>query len=174
VHRRRHGRGRPVRGRELTARPRGAGAKPAGKATTHILRASWKPRIYRDVEIESEASLRALAEAIVASYDFDFDHAFGFYDRFGDAWSAAKEKYELFADMEGGDSEAGSVEHTAVGAAFPAVGKKLMFLFDYGDEWRFTIEFVKPGEKRPSTRYPRLLVASGEAPVQYGPVEDDE
>jgi hypothetical protein len=66
------------------------------------------------------------------------------------------------------------VERTTVGTAFPAVGKKLMFLFDYGDEWRFTIELVKLGEKRPNTRYPRQLVASGKAPAQYEPFEDDE
>jgi hypothetical protein len=48
-------------------------------------------------------------------------------------------KYELFADM--GDSEMGmrtdakSVKRTAIAQAFPVVGHKMLFLFDYGDEW---------------------------------------
>ena len=155
-------------------RPKGARARPTGNSTTHILRASWKPRIYRDVEIESGASLRALAEAIVASYEFDFDHAFGFYDKFGDAWPDAKEKYELFADMEDGDSEAGSVARTAVGTAFPVVGKKLMFLFDYGDEWHFGVKLVRVSDRvEPGVRYPRVAARQGEAPPQYPDIEDD-
>src|SRR6185503_15893162 len=85
VHRRRHGRGRPVRGRAVTMptrRASSAGA-PAGRApadrTTHVLRASLKPKLYRDVEIDGAASLAALAEAIVVAFEFDFDHAYGFY-----------------------------------------------------------------------------------------------
>ena len=56
---------------------------------------------------------------------------------------------------------------TAVSQAFPKVGKKMLFLFDYGDEWRFELELIKFGEKKPKTRYPRLLLASGDAPAQY-------
>ena len=43
----------------------------------------------------------------------------------------------------------------------------MLFVFDYGDEWRFTVELVKLGEKKPGTRYPRLVGASGDAPEQY-------
>jgi hypothetical protein len=35
--------------------------------------------IYRDIEIEASKSLHKFAEAIVAAFGFDFDHAFGFY-----------------------------------------------------------------------------------------------
>ncbi len=35
--------------------------------------------IYREIEIEGSKSLYRLAEAIVAAFGFDFDHAFGFY-----------------------------------------------------------------------------------------------
>ena len=43
--------------------------KPASEpATTHIIQASLKPRLYRDVEITSTASLHKLAEAIIDAY----------------------------------------------------------------------------------------------------------
>ena len=51
--------------------------------------------------------------------------------------------------------------------AFAKVGKKMLFLFDYGDEWRFQVELVKLGDKTPGLRYPRLIVAVGDAPEQY-------
>ena len=50
-------------------------------ATTHILRASLRPKLYRDIEIDSGKSLYDLAEGIVRAFDFDLDHAFGFYSR---------------------------------------------------------------------------------------------
>ena len=84
------------------------------------------------------------------------------------------EQYELFADMEGGDSDAESVERTKIAQAFPEVGKKLLFVFDYGDEWRFQVQPIALGEKTPKTRYPRLIAAVGEAPSQYGDDEDEE
>jgi hypothetical protein len=48
---------------------------------TYISRVSMKraPRISRDIEVKSRASLFELAEAIVQAFHFDFDHAFGFY-----------------------------------------------------------------------------------------------
>lgn len=153
-----------------------AGA-PKGRApaegTTHVLRASLKPKLYRDVEIGSTASLAALAEAIVGAFEFDFDHAYGFYGKFAGNYQASPEKYELFADMENADSNAGSVQKTAVSKAFAKAGKKMLFLFDYGDEWRFQVELVAVGEKAPKVRYPRLVATNGDAPEQY-PDEDDE
>jgi len=141
--------------------------------TTHLLRASLKPKLYRDVEIDSMASLAALAEAITGAFEFDFDHAYGFYSTLTDRYHDSPEKYELFADIEGGDSDADSVQETAVSKAFSKAGKKMLFLFDYGDEWRFTVELIKLGEKIAGTRYPRLVGTSGDAPEQYPDMDED-
>jgi hypothetical protein len=48
---------------------------------TFIFRAALQgsASIYRDIEIDPAKSLYVLAEAIVSSFNFDFDHAFGFY-----------------------------------------------------------------------------------------------
>ena len=137
-----------------------------------MLRVSWKPRVYRDIEIEGAKSLSALAEAIVGAYDFSFDHAFGFYSNLKNPYDRSGERYELFADMEDTDSDAGSVERTRVAQVFNAAGKKMLFLFDYGDDWRFQVELTRLGEKKPKARYPRLVATTGEAPSQY-PDEDE-
>jgi Plasmid pRiA4b ORF-3-like protein len=167
VHRRRHGCGRPVRGRALKAPAQAAGS------TTHVLRASFKPKIYRDIEIEGSRSLAALAEAVVMAFDFEFDHAFGYYSDVKDPYSRKGERYELFADMEDGDSDAGSVERTTVAQVFHTPGKKMLFVFDYGDDWRFLIEAKATGEIAPKARYPRLVASVGNAPEQY-PDDDEE
>jgi hypothetical protein len=135
---------------------------------------SLKPRVYRDIEIEGAGSLHDLAEAIVAAFDFDLDHAFGFYSDLKNPYSRSGERYELFADMEDSDSDAGSVKRTKVAQVFGVVGKRMLFLFDYGDEWRFQVALTALGEKAPKVRYPRMLSSTGEAPPQYPDVDEDE
>jgi hypothetical protein len=72
-------------------------------------------------------------------------------------------RYELFVDMGEDDSEARSVKQTRIAEAFPSVGKKMRFLFDYGDGWEFLVELIKRKPKEPKVKLPRLL----KAPAQY-------
>ena len=142
-------------------------------ATTHIFRASLRPKLYRDIEIDSEKSLDDLAEGIVGAFDFDLDHAFGFYSKLTGHYHDSPIKYELFADLEGGESDAKSVRHTKIAQAFPDVGSKMLFLFDYGDQWQFKVEVIGLGEKVPKARYPKVIKSMGTAPPQY-PDPDEE
>ena len=84
----------------------------------------------------------------------------------------AQPKYELFADM-GEPTEAQSVKKTRVSAAFPEVGHRMLFLFDYGDDWRFTVEVIGRGQKAPNARYPKVLKKVGPSPEQYAGVDDE-
>jgi hypothetical protein len=142
------------------------------RMSTHIIRVRLRARVYRDIEIESTKSLYDLAAAIVRAFDFDLDHAFGFYSRLDEYVFDSPVHYELFADLEGGGSEARSVKQTTVVQAFPTVGAKTQFLFDYGGDWRFQVEVIGMGEEVPRARYPKVLKTVGEAPPQY-PSEDE-
>ena len=141
------------------------------EAQTHVFRASLSPKVYRDFEILSAKNLYDLGSAIVRVFGFDFDHGFGFYSKLSGRIFDSPVKYELFADM--GESEARSVEQTQIVEAFPTVGAKMTFLYDYGDNWQFRTEVIGQNRKEPAVRYPRLLKAIGEAPEQY-PGTDDE
>ncbi|RIH89477.1 IS1096 element passenger TnpR family protein [Calidithermus roseus] len=73
------------------------------------------------------------------------------------------------------EPEAKGVKGVPITEAFPKVGKKMLFLFDYGDEWRFIVELkaIEPAE--PRVRYPKVVQSVGEAPEQYpGWDEEDE
>ena len=146
------------------------------QADTAIIRAALDGATYRDIEIEASKSLYTLAEAIVSAFGFDFDHAFGFYG--GDPFAARRgePRYELFADMGEADPGVVGVKKTKVSEAFPALGGSLLFLFDYGDEWRFRVKLKAKGNKVAKTRYPRVVASQGEAPEQYpepGEMADD-
>jgi hypothetical protein len=138
---------------------------------THIFRASLRPKISRDFEISSSATLHDLAAAIVRFFDFDFDHAFGFYSKLTGQIFDSPVKYELFADM--GEGEARSVKRSRIADVFPTVGTKMTFLFDYGDGWRFQIEAIGRDRTEAAAKYPRLLKAIGKAPEQYPDVDDE-
>lgn len=140
---------------------------------TLIFRASLSPDVYRDFEIADTSSLYALAQAIVRSFDFDFDHAFGFYSKLKGNIYQSPVRYELFVDMGEGEGEARSVKRTRVVEAFPSVRTKMRFLFDYGDGWEFLVEFVKQKPKEPKVKLPRLLISAGQAPAQYPDPEDE-
>ena len=67
---------------------------------THVLRVALRdrPSDHRDIEIGSAASLAKLAEGMVHAFDFEFDHAFGFYaETEGRAVMRGRPAYELFA-----------------------------------------------------------------------------
>jgi len=136
---------------------------------TFVIRAALDgaASIYRDIEVEPSKSLYKLAEAIVSAFGFDFDHAFGFYNDDPYAAKPRGPRYELFADM--GDANPGvlGVKKTKIADAFPAVGHSLLFLFDYGDEWRFRVKLKATGKKVARARYPRIVATHGVAPEQY-------
>jgi hypothetical protein len=133
-------------------------------------------QVTREIEMAALRPLEALARAILRAFDFDFDHAFGFYSgRSRRHLLSALPRWELFADMAAGpggpERSAGSVRRTPVAEAFPEPGRRLTFLFDYGDEWLFAVEALDVTEAVPRLRYPRTCAATGVAPPQY-PEED--
>ena len=97
------------------------------------------PKVVREIELPSERKLVDLAQGIVRAFGFDFDHAFGFYSALEGQVTRSQPKYELFADMDDSDiaewTDAKSVKRTTIAEAFPAVGHKMLFLFDYGDDF---------------------------------------
>ena len=136
---------------------------------------------YRELEIPGNRSLYALAEAIVDAFDFDFDHAFGFYSDLGEDYHRSEVRYELFADMDDADpfiggnggNRARSVKKTKIAQAFTEPGQAMQFLFDYGDDWRFAIQLIATGKRYKGKVYPVVLASVGEAPEQYPDWDDD-
>lgn len=127
-------------------------------------------KIVRRIEVLENINLYKLAEAIIGAYGFDFDHAFGFFNDISERYYDSEKKYELFTDMEDQGIEptgAKSVKKTKIGEAWEKPGDKMLFLFDYGDDWLFVAELKGFGEKQPKIKYPCVLKSAGKAPEQY-------
>ncbi len=117
-------------------------------------------------------TLEDLAETILKAVKFDLDHCFGFYDKI-DRRGVTKEEYTLFADI-GEESNPGDlgVQTTALLDVFHP-GKKLIFLFDYGDDWRFDVTCKTIEETTSKFRKPKILNPKGKPPIQYDYSDDD-
>lgn len=128
----------------------------------------------RTIDISGATRLKKLAQTILESYDFAFDHAFGFYNNLKNYYDSEK-IYTLFADMDDIEPEefnGQSVSKAMVGKVFEP-GKTMLFLFDYGDEWIFHVECLSIGAAEASKSYPLIVEAKGNAPEQYPDSEED-
>ena len=123
------------------------------------------------VVLSGSCSLYELAETLIKALDFDFDHCFGFYDNLKDPYRS-KEKYTLFADI--GESEDGEpgVKATLVQDVFQP-GKRLCFLFDYGDDWMFPVRCDSVADSTAKRKSRKILTRTGTPPVQYDYPEED-
>lgn len=129
--------------------------------------------ILRVVAISADTSLYELADVITDFYEFDFDHSFGFFDKVTaeGTYHDSKRSYELFTDLieEGEDLEptgSGSVKKTKISSVWGKPGEEMMFLFDYGVDWRFRVRLVGMMLTK-NYDDPELVDMFGKAPKQY-------
>lgn len=128
--------------------------------------------VSRAIATSENFTLYQLAEIVLAAYKFNVDHAFGFFSETSpDKIYRSKRKYELFSDMaeEGEDVEptdSGSVKKTLISDVWRKVDDTMLFLFDYGDSWHFTIILKAVGQGQ-NEGLPIVLKSVGRAPKQY-------
>jgi len=129
----------------------------------------------RKIQIDADKTLYKLAEAITKAFGFFFDHPFGFYSSFDHGGRNSKTGFELFADLEldEGPTEPHykGVEKVKITEAFKIAGEKYLFVFDYGDNWEFSVELkeIKEGENQGMKT--AVIESTGKAPIQYPPCE---
>lgn len=141
------------------------------KKSYHVVKSKEMPT--RAVALLGRQSLYKFAEAITYSFDFYFDHCFGFYSNVDSYYyHDSKVQYELFADLEDVEqTKAGSVKKTKVEKVWEKPGDKMTFLFDYGDGWRFLVELLAIDIADRKSSYPMFSEEGGTAPAQYPPEE---
>lgn len=130
--------------------------------------------VLRRIQIADMKSLYNFAKVITEAFGFYFDHCFGFYDNFK-RYHDSKKAYELFPDIgeEPLSPATKGVKKTRISTAFKNPGEKMLFLFDYGDGWRFVVELKEIKNAEKWDLKPVILESMGRAPTQYPPCEDE-
>ncbi|MDI1250927.1 MAG: hypothetical protein PSV13_18840 [Lacunisphaera sp.] len=123
-----------------------------------------------DLAVGGDCSLYQFAAFIIKNVGFDFDHAFEFCDNLKDPYRS-KERYTLFADLGDGQPGDHSVKKSKVDEVFTPK-RKMLFHFDYGDDWFFLITCTAVKESAAKKAFKKVLSTHGTPPVQYLGAED--
>ena len=118
-----------------------------------------KKNLWRRIETAGEHTLKDLHHAIRGAYGFDDDHLYAFFMD-GEPWSDGK-----FTSPN--DEEGPYVDEVRIGELGLSEGQRMLYLFDYGDEWRFqvAVEAIRKSGARPHE--PKVVDQKGKAPEQY-------
>lgn len=117
------------------------------------------------IEIDSATTLEDLHYIIQEAVEFDNDHMYEFYIS----------RTERSRDRVRFDDENGQIYNSTLESLYPLEkGKKLYYMFDYGDSWLFKITKSRKNPQEPikGINYPRVVNEVGKKPEQYPEWED--
>ncbi len=123
--------------------------------------------VWRRIEIDSKMTLEQFADIILDDgFKFDNDHLYAFYY-----------ENDIGDEVEVGCPELDSSRDTTqqrIGDIPLPVGATMKFLFDFGDNWQFTIllEEIKTGKS--IAKLPRITQKHGRSPKQYRNWDDED
>jgi len=138
--------------------------------TSYVIKAAtgYRNGIWRKIQISAAATLDDLAEAVLEAFDFDHDHLYGFYmDQKLRTKRGIPVYYSPTDDYNPKSADKQMLENFGF-----TPKQKFLFLYDFGDEWRFAITFEKAIEEITPRAF--VIQERGEAPDQYGFDGEDE
>ena len=116
--------------------------------------------------MSAKHTLLDLHDAIQRAYDFDDDHLYSFFMD-SKPWS-----HERFTSPY--DDEGPHVDEVCVGDLGLSIEQKFLYLFDYGDEWKFQVEVEDIRQEGKKPRKPKVVEEQGKAPEQYPMYDEDD
>jgi hypothetical protein len=125
----------------------------------YVLKVALEKQLYRTIAIGASATLNDLHLAVQDAFRFDNDHLYAFYMD-GEAWSD-----DNFQDPRGGEGPFAT--HVQLGALDLYVGKRFLYLFDFGDEWHFWVTVLQIDPAVPEPKNPAVVDKEGKNPKQY-------
>jgi hypothetical protein len=135
-------------------------------AKSLVLSVSVGTGVYRHIRICESATLMKLSSAILSSVGFYDDHLHSFFMN-NRAWDGDAEYACPHDDMDG---VRGTSDKAKLSMFRLSKGDKFLYIFDYGDEWRFQIKVLHVIDE--PTEMPLVLKSVGEI-SQYDD-EDEE
>ena len=130
-------------------------------------------KVWKDVEIHGKQNLETLAEYIIDEMDWDNDHLHSFFfpNKEFDGLRYWYSLYEIGSDgVENEQYPILCTDEVLVSAIDYGKNPKLGFVFDFGDDHRFMMEFkgtriLKKNERKEN--FPKIIDQRGVGPEQY-------
>jgi hypothetical protein len=127
--------------------------------------------VVRTIAMREDQTLENLHEALRLAFGWADPHMYAFWPS-GKWWDDEGVRYQTPFELDPDDPQvrSGRIPIAELGLR---VGKKLAYLFDFGDEWRLVVTVVERWEAGDDC-YPQLVEAEGVVPPQYAPLEDED
>jgi hypothetical protein len=119
------------------------------------------PVIWRRIEVPLTASLQALHEVIQAVMLFENYHLFEFV-----TGKRGRETRYAIPDPDGDFTETMDARKTTLGQLTEAGVTRLIYTYDFGDDWRHTILVESVVSADPALDYPRFIEGANRAPPE--------
>jgi len=101
----------------------------------YSFKVSLSKTVWRKINLSYKHTLANLHKVIQEAFSFDDDHLYAFY--LGGNKRNRKPIYCEFADSDGV-----TTEETRIADLELYVGQKMLYLFDFGDDWEFEVELM--------------------------------
>ncbi len=117
-------------------------------------------KIWRRIKIAADNTLEDLHLIIQEAFSFDNAHLYSFFLD-GVRWS-----FDRISCPEEGEGI--SADEVQIGELGLSIGQDILYLFDYGDEWCFSVQLEHVDKKKFGSNQPQIVARRGESPPQYG------
>jgi len=145
-------------GNKITIPPPNEG-KITNKSYIFKVATGYRKGIWRKIQISTGATLDELSSEILCAFAFDQDHLYAFYmDEKG-----RKRNVPVYYSPQCDDTP--RADSVFLDQLDLTPGSKFLYLYDFGDEWHFTVTLEQEVEE--VTSEPYVIAVRGEAPEQY-------
>ncbi len=117
--------------------------------------------VFRDIEIETDATFDDLHRAILDAFDFEVGEMASFYMS-SETWEKGLE----IPLTEMGSEVKLSMKSTKLEDMAKHPADKILYVYDFLKMWIFYVELIEVKKDIPSTLYPRVALVYGDAPSQ--------
>ncbi len=117
--------------------------------------------VFRDIEIEQEATLEQFHNVITQSFGFDGTEMASFYIS-DDQWNQGEE-ISLF-DMSDGSQPVRLMTETRLNDVVHEASPKLIYVYDFLSMWTFLVELAEIADYENGREYPNVMYVHGQLP----------
>ena len=117
--------------------------------------------VFRDIEIEQNATLEQFHNVITQSFGFDGNEMASFYTS-DEQWNQGEE-VSLF-DMGDGNDPVKLMNETYIEDIVDEDSPKLIYVYDFLSMWTFFVELAEIAEYENGREYPNIMFVHGQLP----------
>lgn len=131
-----------------------------GKTGVYCFKVGLSKRVWRKINLSHKHTLADFHNAIQEAFDFNNDHLYGFF-----VGGNERNGKPIYCE-DAGDGEI-TAEEMEIGDLKLYEGAQMLYLFDFGAEWKFNVELLQINEAAPLPIEPEIIESKGESPDQY-------